>query len=111
MTAVLSGISAFMVFDMVYNGNSPDQAILSQVEITAHRGSSKHAPENTMAAIKAAIDEMADYSEIDVQLSEDGVPVVCHDLNLARVAGVDVSLKNLTFDQLEQLDVGSHFGS
>ena len=100
-----------MVFDMVYNGNSPDQAILSQVEITAHRGSSKHAPENTMAAIKAAIDEMADYSEIDVQLSEDGVPVVCHDLNLARVAGVDVSLKNLTFDQLEQLDVGSHFSS
>lgn len=111
LTAVLSGISAFMVFDMVYNGNSPDQAILSQVEITAHRGSSKHAPENTMAAIKAAIDEMADYSEIDVQLSEDGVPVVCHDLNLARVAGVDVSLKNLTFDQLEQLDVGSHFSS
>ena len=54
---------------------------MSQVEITAHRGSSKHAPENTMAAIKAAIDEMADYSEIDVQLSEDGVPVVCHDLN------------------------------
>ena len=111
LTAVLSGISAFMVFDMVYNGNSPDQAILSQVEITAHRGSSKHAPENTMAAIKAAIDEMADYSEIDVQLSEDGVPVVCHDLNLARVVGVDVSLKNLTFDQLEQLDVGSHFSS
>lgn len=49
-----------MVFDMVYNGNSPDQAILSQVEITAHRGSSKHAPENTMAAIEEAIGEMAD---------------------------------------------------
>ena len=100
-----------MVFDMVYNGNSPDQAILSQVEITAHRGSSKHAPENTMAAIEEAIGEMADYSEIDVQLSKDGVPVVCHDLNLSRVAGVDVSLKNLTFDELEQLDVGSHFSS
>lgn len=111
LTAVLSGIAAFMVFDMVHNGNSPDQAILSQVEITAHRGSSKHAPENTVAAIQEAIDEMADYSEIDVQLSKDGIPVVCHDLNLARVAGVDVSLKNLTFDQLEQLDVGSYFGT
>ena len=32
-------------------------------------------------------------------------------LNLSRVAGVDVSLKNLTFDELEQLDVGSHFSS
>ena len=111
LPAVFSGIAAFMVFDMVYNGNSPDQAILSQVEITAHRGSSKHAPENTMAAIEEAIGEMADYSEIDVQLSKDGVPVVCHDLNLSRVAGVDVSLKNLTFDELEQLDVGSHFSS
>ncbi len=111
LTVVFSGIAAFMVFDMVYNGNSLDQAILSQVEITAHRGSSKRAPENTMAAIREAMDEMADYSEIDVQLSKDGVPVVCHDLNLSRVAGVDVSLKNLTFDQLEQLDVGSHFSS
>ena len=46
-----------------------------------------------------------------MQLSKDGIPVVCHDLNLARVAGVDVSLKNLTFDQLEQLDVGSYFGT
>ena len=64
-----------------------------------------------MAAIEEAIGEMADYSEIDVQLSKDGVPVVCHDLNLSRVAGVDVSLKNLTFDELEQLDVGSHFSS
>lgn len=43
-----------------------------------------------MAAIEEAIGEMADYSEIDVQLSKDGVPVVhCHDLNLSRVAGVD----------------------
>lgn len=48
-----------------------------------------------MAAIEEAIGEMADYSEIDVQLSKDGVPVVCHDLNLSRVAGVDVSLKTL----------------
>ena len=64
-----------------------------------------------MAAIEEAIGEMADYSEIDVQLSKDGVPVVCHDLNLSRVAGVDVSLKNLTLIELEQLDVGGHFSS
>ncbi len=93
MTAVLSGISAFMVFDMVYNEIPPSDFVPG----------GDHSPpeavqtcsENTMAAIKAANDEMADYSEIDVQLSEDGVPVVRHDLNPGPWAGVDVSLKNL----------------
>ena len=35
------------------------------------------------------MEEMADYSEIDVQTTADGIVVLCHDLNLKRVAGVD----------------------
>ncbi len=67
------------------------------------------APENTMAAIEAAMEEMADYSEIDVQTTADGIVVVCHDLNLKRVAGVDRRLGTMTYDQVSRLDVGSHF--
>ena len=52
---------------------------------------------------------MADYSEIDVQTTADGIVVLCHDLNLKRVAGVDRTLGSMTYSQLEQLDVGSHF--
>ena len=92
-----------------YNGVSPDWSVLGQTEITAHRGSSKMAPENTMAALEAAMEEMADYSEIDVQTTADGIVVLCHDLNLKRVAGVDRTLGSMTYSQLEQLDVGSHF--
>ena len=109
ITGALAGASLFLIFDMVYNGISPDWDVLGQTEVTAHRGSSRMAPENTMAAIEAAMEEMADYSEIDVQTTADGIVVVCHDLNLKRVAGVDRRLGTMTYDQVSRLDVGSHF--
>ncbi len=111
ITGALAGASLFLIFDMVYNGTSPDWDVLGQTEVTAHRGSSRMAPENTMAAIEAAMEEMADYSEIDVQTTADGIVVVCHDLNLKRVAGVDRRLGTMTYDQVSRLDVGSHFSS
>ena len=55
------------------------------------------------------MEEMADYSEIDVQTTADGIVVLCHDLNLKRVAGVDRRLGTMTYDQVSRLDVGSHF--
>ncbi|MFR3751886.1 MAG: glycerophosphodiester phosphodiesterase family protein [Enterocloster sp.] len=100
-----------MIFDMVYNGTSPDWDVLGQTEVTAHRGSSRMAPENTMAAIEAAMEEMADYSEIDVQTTADGIVVVCHDLNLKRVAGVDRRLGTMTYDQLEPAGCGKPFSA
>ena len=106
ITGALAGASLFLIFDMVYNGTSPDWDVLGQTEVTAHRGSSRMAPENT---IEAAMEEMADYSEIDVQTTADGIVVVCHDLNLKRVAGVDRRLGTMTYDQVSRLDVGSHF--
>ena len=56
-----------------------------------------------------ALKEMADYSEIDVQTTADGIMVVCHDLNLKRGAGGDRLLGTMTYDQVSRLDVGSHF--
>ena len=49
------------------------------VAITAHRGSSHAAPENTLSAIRLAVEEGADVVEIDVQLTRDGEIVVAHD--------------------------------
>lgn len=54
----------------------------------AHRGDWRVAPENTVAAFRAALDRPAcDGLEFDVRVSSDGVPVVCHDETLARVQG------------------------
>ncbi len=111
VTGAVAGISLLFLLDMVCNGFPLDSSVLTETEITAHRGSSKRAPENTLAALETAIDEMADYAEIDVQVTSDGVVVVCHDLNLKRLAGVNRRLGNMTYDQVRELDVGSHFGA
>jgi glycerophosphoryl diester phosphodiesterase len=57
------------------------------VAIIAHRGGPPPAPENTLAALERAIAAGADYSEIDVQRTRDGVLVLVHDADFMRVAG------------------------
>jgi glycerophosphoryl diester phosphodiesterase len=77
--------------------------------IIAHRGASGYAPENTLAAIRKAIELGCRMIELDVRLSADELPVVIHDGTLARTAGDPRRVNQLTFKQLRQLDVGSWF--
>ncbi len=81
------------------------------VEITAHRGASAKAPENTLAAIQQAIDDEADWVEFDVQESKDGVVVVAHDSDFMKVAGVSTKIWDATADELRTIDIGSFFDS
>ncbi|MGL4635315.1 MAG: glycerophosphodiester phosphodiesterase [Beijerinckiaceae bacterium] len=55
--------------------------------VIAHRGASALAPENSIGALEAAIASGADMVEADVRLARDGVPVICHDPDLMRLAG------------------------
>jgi len=84
--------------------------INDQVSVTAHRGSSLKAPENTLASMNQAIADGADYLELDVRLSGDGQVVVSHDNNLRRLTGVDRNINQMTLDEIEQVDVGAYFG-
>ncbi|MGQ7243812.1 glycerophosphodiester phosphodiesterase family protein [Salinicola sp. V024] len=84
--------------------------INDHVTITAHRGSSLVAPENTMASMNQAIADGADYLELDVRLSSDGQVVVSHDNNLSRLTGVDRNISDMTLEEIERVDVGSYFG-
>jgi glycerophosphoryl diester phosphodiesterase len=79
------------------------------VEITGHRGSKLRAPENTLSALRQAIAEGADYAEIDVQTTADGVVVLLHDADLMRVASVKRRLRDINFHELSRIDVGSWF--
>ncbi len=79
------------------------------VLITAHRGSSGRAPENTLPALAAAVEDGADYAEIDVQETADGVIVLLHDEDLLRLAGVDWKIWEADYAALAELDVGSWF--
>jgi glycerophosphoryl diester phosphodiesterase len=79
------------------------------VEISAHRGASRAAPENTLSAIERAIADGADYVEVDVQRTSDGVLVVNHDADLMRVGRSPLVVSRSTYDELRMVDVGSHF--
>lgn len=83
-----------------------------KTQIIAHRGYSKVFPENTLLAFERGFDAGADGIELDVHLSRDGVPVVIHDVSLARTArmnGIPASgmVFEKTWDELRTLDVGS----
>ena len=82
---------------------------LDKVAVTAHRGSSKKAPENSLSAVRQAIADGADYAEIDVQETADGVIIVAHDADLMRVAGQPLLFWNTPYDQIKDLDAGSWF--
>lgn len=82
---------------------------MKQPLIIAHRGSSHHAPENTLAAFRLAISDAADGIELDVRLAADGVPVCIHDADLQRTAGRDLLVRDLSSIELAKVDVGSWF--
>ena len=77
--------------------------------VTAHRGSSKAAPENTLPAFQLAIDQGCPRAELDVQMTMDGVVVVSHDASLRRCTGWDKNIDQITFEQLRRLDAGWRF--
>jgi glycerophosphoryl diester phosphodiesterase len=77
--------------------------------IFAHRGSSAHAPENTLGAIELAISHRADAIEIDVKLSADKKVVVIHDQTVDRTTDGSGNVGDMTVYALKELDAGSYF--
>jgi len=83
---------------------SEDHAI-----VIAHRGAAGQAPENTMAAVRQAIEDGADFVEIDVQEIVGGEVVVFHDSDFMKIAKNPLKIWDATPDQLQEIDIGSWF--
>lgn len=85
--------------------------------VIAHRGASFDAPEETVPAYTLARDLGADYLELDLQRTQDGVLIALHDDNLRRTTNVaevfaaraDEPVNRFTLAELKQLDAGSWF--
>lgn len=77
--------------------------------ITAHRGAKAVAPENTMAAFRAAIEAGANYIELDVQHSRDRRIVVVHDGDLMRMGGDPRKVSELDVADLAAIDIGRKY--
>lgn len=74
--------------------------------IIAHRGASEEEPENTLRALRRAIELGADMVELDVHLSRDGHPVVIHDFRVDATTDGAGEVSALTLAELRRLDAG-----
>ena len=72
-----------------------------------HRGSDLGV-ENTLEAVKGAIDSGADFAEVDIQLTKDQVPVAAHDDNLSRMAGRFKNISSLTLKELQSISLSQY---
>jgi glycerophosphoryl diester phosphodiesterase len=75
----------------------------------AHRGASGHAPENTLAAFRLAMEMGAEMCELDVQQTADNRLIVMHDDTLNRTTNGKGNLWEMTLAELQQYDAGSWF--
>ncbi|MEQ6887495.1 glycerophosphodiester phosphodiesterase family protein [Halomonas sp. CS7] len=87
----------------------PDAA-LALPRLIAHRGLSAQAPENTLAAVRAAHAAGVGWVELDVQLLGDGTPVIWHDAGLRRCSDRRGRLADLDLAAARRLDAGGWFG-
>jgi len=101
---LLAGLSV-RSFDSYFNNT-----INTRPLVVAHRGDSINAPENSYAAFELAIlGGCSDGVELDVHQTKDGVVIVSHDDYLERISGERVYVHELTYEELQKLEVGSWF--
>ena len=79
------------------------------INIFAHRGVSKHYPENTLSAFQAAAELPIAGVELDVHMTQDGEVVVIHDEKINRTSNGKGFVKDMTLAQLRTFDFGSWF--
>jgi glycerophosphoryl diester phosphodiesterase len=83
---------------------------MKEVLNIAHRGFSGKYPENTMLAFKKAVEEKCDGIETDLNVTKDGVIVICHDETVDRTTNDKGYIKDYTYKELNKFDAGIKFG-
>ncbi len=81
------------------------------VFVVAHRGDWRHAPENSVAAIKGAADMGADMVEIDIQRTKDGGFVLMHDGSIDRTTEGKGNVADYTVEELKRFRLRRADGS
>ena len=103
--AVLAALIAAGAGHVLMRGITTEDSAI----VIAHRGSAGAAPENTLAAIRRAIKDGADWIEIDVQESRDGEVIVVHDSDFMKLAGNPLKIWEGDLAEIQQIDIGSWF--
>lgn len=77
--------------------------------IIGHRGVKGIAPENSLSGFKKAVELGIDGIELDVHLTKDGKLAVIHDMDLKRLSGLKIPIKQFTFEELKKYDISELF--
>lgn len=77
--------------------------------ISAHRGASSLAPENTLLSFFKAMEMGADFIEMDIRTTRDGAQVIVHDASLKRTAGLNKKTSRTNLKKIKKLSAGSWF--
>nr|WP_290442967.1 glycerophosphodiester phosphodiesterase [Rhodovulum tesquicola] len=110
LPVLLGGAALLVVVGLAFGGAVLERVGAErQVEIIAHRGAAGARPENTLASVEKALEDRADWVEIDVQETADGEVVIAHDSDFMKLAGVDLKVWNATMADLAEIDIGSWF--
>ncbi|ULU03091.1 hypothetical protein L5515_005428 [Caenorhabditis briggsae] len=80
------------------------QEFFATWKVGGHRGSAHgDIPENSLEAFSAVKKEGGQLAEMDIQITKDGVPVICHDANTVRVTGVDKDISSMNITEFRAL--------
>ncbi|MFJ3470044.1 glycerophosphodiester phosphodiesterase [Pseudomonas sp. NPDC090201] len=119
-TAALAG--ALLSSGLAGAADAPGKALAAKIgvpwpAVIAHRGASFDAPEETVPSYTLARELGADYLEMDIQRTKDGVLIALHDDTLERTTNiaqvypdrVKDPLSSFTLEEIKRLDAGSWF--
>jgi glycerophosphoryl diester phosphodiesterase len=79
--------------------------------VVAHRGDWRNAPENSLEAVRRAIDMGVDMVEVDIRLTKDSVLVLMHDASIDRTTNGKGNIANFTLDELRQFRLKDALGT
>jgi len=111
-TIIIIAINIIMILVMyLYNKGIIKYTFIYDynVSITAHRGASSYAPENTFASFNKAIELGVDYIELDVNITKDNVLYVMHDTNFNRLLGLNKKASEVKWKDIKDMKVISSF--
>ncbi len=112
LVIVITGTGAFLYFRYYYTP-AKETVKLSEltdatdITLTAHRGLSALAPENTIPAIELAGENGYRYVEFDIHTTEDGVWILNHDEHLIRMTGKLGYIKDFTYFELAEYNINN----